>query len=86
MSIREERLPFIIFSMEYLTNEQLWKGLEVPIPRSLEFASNSVVRIEQLEKQNEKSAYVIAACLILLTGVAIYAMIDANRREMQRRM
>jgi len=72
--------------MKYLTENQVWKGLEVPIPKSLEFASNSGVRIEQLEKQNETSTYVIMGCLILLTGLAIYAMVDENRREMQRRM
>jgi hypothetical protein len=72
--------------MKYLTGEQVWKGLEVPIPRSLEFASNSGVRIEQLEQKNETSTYVIMGCLLLLTGVAIYAMVDANRRDMQRRV
>jgi hypothetical protein len=71
--------------MKFLTENQVWRGLEVPIPRSLEFASNSGIRIEQLEKQNETSTYIIVGCLILLTGVAIYAMVDANRREVQRR-
>jgi hypothetical protein len=56
------------------------------MPKSLEIASNSGIRIEQLEKQNETSTYVIMGCLLLLTGVAIFAMVDANRREMQRRM
>ena len=56
------------------------------MPKSLEIASNSGIRIEQLEKQNETSTYVIMGCLILLTGVAIYAMVDDNRRKMQRRM
>lgn len=70
--------------MEYLTREQLWKGLEVPIPRSLEFASNSGVRIEQLEKQNETSTYVIMGCLLLLTGVAIYMMLESKRTNLQR--
>jgi hypothetical protein len=72
--------------MKYLTENQVWRGLEVPIPRSLEFASNSGIRIEQLEKQNETSTYIIVGCLLLLTGMAIYAMVDANRREMQRRI
>jgi hypothetical protein len=56
------------------------------MPKSLEIASNSGIRIEQLEKQNETSTYVIMGCLILLTGLAIYAMVDANRRDMQRRI
>jgi hypothetical protein len=55
------------------------------MPKSLEIASNSGIRIEQLEKQNETSTYVIMGCLILLAGVAIYAMVDANRREVQGR-
>jgi hypothetical protein len=71
--------------MKYLTENQVWRGLEIPIPRSLEFASNSGIRIEQLEKQNETSTYIIGGCLLLLTGVVIYAMVDSNRREMQRR-
>jgi hypothetical protein len=70
--------------MKYLTENQVWRGLEIPIPRSLEFASNSGIRIEQLEKQNETSTYIIVGCLLLLTGVVIYAMVDANRREVQR--
>jgi len=72
--------------MKYLTENQVWRGLEIPIPRSLEFASNSGIRIEQLEKQNETSTYIIVGCLLLLTGVVIYAMVDANRRDMQRRI
>jgi len=56
------------------------------MPKSLEIASNSGIRIEQLEKQNETSTYVIMGCLLLLTGVAIFAMVDANRRDMQRRI
>ena len=72
--------------MKYLTQDQIWKGLGHSMPKSLEIASNSGIRIEQLEKQNETSKYIIMGCLILLTGVAIYAMVDANRRDMQRRM
>jgi hypothetical protein len=66
--------------------DALWQQLENPIPTCMELVSNSGMRIQQLEKQNETSTYIIAACLIILTGVAIYAMIDSNRREMQRRL
>ena len=72
--------------MKYLTQDQIWKGLGHSMPKSLEIASNSGVRIEQLEQKNETSTYIIVGCLLILTGVAIYAMVDANRREMQRRM
>ena len=72
--------------MKYLPSDQIWKGLGYSMPKSLEIASNSGVRIEQLEKQNETSTYVIMGCLLLLTGVAIYAMVDDNRRKMQGRM
>ena len=72
--------------MKYLTQDQIWKGLGYSMPKSLEIASNSGIRIEQLEKQNETSTYVIMGCLLLLTGAAIYAMIDSNRRKMQRRI
>ena len=72
--------------MKYLTSDQIWRGLGHSMPKSLEIASNSGVRIEQLEKQNETSTYVIMGCLLLLTGVAIYAMVDDNRRKMQRRL
>ena len=72
--------------MKYLKQDQIWKGLGYSMPKSLEIASNSGIRIEQLEKQNETSTYVIMGCLILLTGVAIYAIVDDNRRKMQRRM
>ena len=72
--------------MKYLPSDQIWKGLGHSMPKSLEIASNSGIRIEQLEKQNETSTYVIMGCLLLLTGVAIYAMFDSNRRKMQSRM
>ena len=60
--------------MKYLTQDQIWKGLGYSMPKSLEIASNSGIRIEQLEKQNETSTYVIIGCLLLLTGVAFYAL------------
>ena len=59
----------------------MWKGLEVPIPKSLEFASNSGVRIEQLEQQNESSSYVIMGVLILFSSIVIYNAIKNRNVE-----
>ena len=70
--------------MKYLTQDQIWKGLGYSMPKSLEIASNSGIRIEQLEKQNETSTYVIMGCLLLLTGVAIYMMLESKRTNLQR--
>ena len=70
--------------MKYLTQDQIWKGLGYSMPKSLEIASNSGVRIEQLEKQNETSTYVIIGCLLLLTGVAIYMMLESKRTNLER--
>lgn len=70
--------------MKNLTQDQIWKGLGYSMPKSLEIASNSGVRIEQLEKQNETSTYVIIGCLLLLTGVAIYMMLESKRTNLDR--
>jgi hypothetical protein len=66
--------------------DALWQQLENPIPTCMEYVPNASVQIEQLEMRNETSSYLLIGCLILLTGVAIYAMVDANRRAMQTRM
>ena len=66
--------------------DAIWQQLENPIPTCMEYVSNASVQIEQLEMRNETSSYLLIGCLILLTGVVIYAVVDANRREMLRRM
>lgn len=66
--------------MKYLTQDQIWKGLGYSMPKSLEIASNSGIRIEQLEKQKETSTYVIMGCLILFSCVIIYNAIK-NRSD-----